>query len=232
MNPALRDILEESTTAVFSPSSIAGLVLWLDAADASTITVDGSNNVSEWRDKSGNARHAAQSTALNRPSYTSGGQVNGINAPTFNGTSHHLLTPSVTQAQPTTVFVALRPTSNTLYRGVFDGTTARNAIYGLNGTLNIFAGTELVGTTALTLNSAAQLTAVFNGSSSSLRVNRSAQSSGNSGANSLSGNIYIGRSSNTYWEGQIAEVVAYSAVLSASDRDAVETYLASKWGTP
>ena len=42
----------------FLPSSISGLALRLDATDASTLTPDGSNNVSEWRDKSGNARHA------------------------------------------------------------------------------------------------------------------------------------------------------------------------------
>jgi len=44
------------------------LALWLDADDLSTITlVDGA--VSEWRDKSGNGRHAAQPTASRRPGY-------------------------------------------------------------------------------------------------------------------------------------------------------------------
>ncbi|NBS93952.1 MAG: hypothetical protein EBT27_09540 [Betaproteobacteria bacterium] len=41
--------------------------LWLDAADLSTITTV-SGNVSEWRDKSGNANHAVPSSASLRPS--------------------------------------------------------------------------------------------------------------------------------------------------------------------
>jgi len=66
----------------FSPADLADLALWLDATDASTITLDGSNNVSQWDDKSGNARHATQAAALNRPTYLSSG-INGL--PTVRG---------------------------------------------------------------------------------------------------------------------------------------------------
>ena len=37
-----------------SPADYSNLKLWLDAADSSTITKDGSNKVSLWNDKSGN----------------------------------------------------------------------------------------------------------------------------------------------------------------------------------
>jgi hypothetical protein len=59
--------------------SFSGLALWLDAADASTITLDGSNNVSEWRDKSGNARHATQATSGSRPGYAADA-VSGVSS--------------------------------------------------------------------------------------------------------------------------------------------------------
>lgn len=52
----------------FTPKSIAGLAAWFDADDFSTITLN-SNTVSEWRDKSGNGRHATQATASNQPAY-------------------------------------------------------------------------------------------------------------------------------------------------------------------
>lgn len=42
--------------------------LWLDAADASTVTLNGST-VSQWSDKSGNGRNATQSTAASQPAY-------------------------------------------------------------------------------------------------------------------------------------------------------------------
>lgn len=43
--------------------------LWLDSADSSSITLNGSN-VSTWADKSGNGRNATQSTAGIQPAYT------------------------------------------------------------------------------------------------------------------------------------------------------------------
>lgn len=45
--------------------------LWLDATDASTITLNGTT-VSQWNDKSGNGRNATQSTAANQPTYVTG----------------------------------------------------------------------------------------------------------------------------------------------------------------
>jgi hypothetical protein len=44
--------------------------------------------------------------------------------------------------------------------------------------------------------------------------------------------LYIGRSHSTtqYWDGWIAEVIAYDTALSGGDVSDVETYLTSKWG--
>jgi len=70
MNPRL---LRPLASGAFSPNQISGLAVWLDAADDSTVTLNGST-VSEWRDKSGNQRHFAQSTAASQPEYVSGGQ--------------------------------------------------------------------------------------------------------------------------------------------------------------
>jgi len=58
-----------STILDFDPTSIAGMQLWLDASDLSTITMDGSNYVSQWDDKSGNGNDATQTNATYRPIY-------------------------------------------------------------------------------------------------------------------------------------------------------------------
>jgi hypothetical protein len=59
--------------------------LWLDAADAGTITLNGST-VSQWDDKSGNSRNFAQATAANQPTY-SATVLGGKPALTFDGAS-------------------------------------------------------------------------------------------------------------------------------------------------
>lgn len=62
--------------------------LWLDAADATTITLNGST-VSEWRDKSGNARHAAQATAGKQP-------ARGVNWLSFDGSDDEMQLSNIT----------------------------------------------------------------------------------------------------------------------------------------
>lgn len=71
----------------FNPKSIANLVAWFDADDASTFTLSG-DAVSEWRDKSSNAYSVTQTTANNQPSRT--GTVKGRATVDFDGSNDYL----------------------------------------------------------------------------------------------------------------------------------------------
>ncbi len=51
--------------------SDASLKLWLDASFSDSVVKDGSNNVSQWKDLSGNGNDVEQLTAANRPTITS-----------------------------------------------------------------------------------------------------------------------------------------------------------------
>lgn len=73
----------------FNPKSLSGLALWLDPTDATSYTID--TGVSEWRDKSGNAKHFSQSTGNNQPTLSA---IGGKTALSFNGTSHCLTSAS------------------------------------------------------------------------------------------------------------------------------------------
>jgi hypothetical protein len=67
----------------WDPAAIT-TALWLDAADASTVTTV-SGAVSQWNDKSGNGRTFSQSTVAARPTLTAAG-LNGRNVVTFGST--------------------------------------------------------------------------------------------------------------------------------------------------
>jgi hypothetical protein len=93
----------------------------LDAADASTITLNGSN-VSQWNDKSGNARHATQSTAGLQPLYGST-VINSKPALRFaseGGAAQDSLTASISVTQNTlsvyTVFQKTGSSGNSKHR--------------------------------------------------------------------------------------------------------------------
>ncbi|MEM2974451.1 MAG: DUF2341 domain-containing protein, partial [Candidatus Micrarchaeia archaeon] len=62
-----------STGIAPNASGLSGnLKLWLDANDATTITKDGSNKVSQWRDKSGNGNYMIQGDYNRQPTYVTG----------------------------------------------------------------------------------------------------------------------------------------------------------------
>lgn len=53
----------------FKPTDISDLRLWLDASDASTLTLRSGVYVEEWRDKSGQGNHFSQATEARQPSW-------------------------------------------------------------------------------------------------------------------------------------------------------------------
>jgi hypothetical protein len=113
-------------SAFVNPTSLSGLQLWLDGSDAQTLfdaTSGGSlvaadGTVKRWEDKSGNARHATEST--NGPTRKTSVR-NGLGTLDFDGTNDTLQIPSsqaafafLHQSGGATVFVVYRPTYSPL----------------------------------------------------------------------------------------------------------------------
>ena len=90
------------------PLDFGGLGLWLDAADARSVVLNGSN-VSRWSDKSGNGNHAIQPTSANQPVYSLANRQL-----TFNGTTTNLplTSPNFVAQRNFTFFFVERRTSN------------------------------------------------------------------------------------------------------------------------
>jgi hypothetical protein len=124
------------TWPTLAPGGVgSGLQLWLDASDASTLydaTTGGSlvaadGGVARWEDKSGNARHATQSTQANRPVRKTS-QQNGLDTILFDGSNDSL---SISGSNSSLKF--LHSTQNTVFIVVRCGTSAnpnyRGAIF-------------------------------------------------------------------------------------------------------
>lgn len=87
----------------YRPLAIPGLQLWLDASDASTLydsttggaLVAADGGVARWEDKSGNGRHATQSTSGSRP-LRKANVRNGLDVMRFDGSDDFLSIPSST----------------------------------------------------------------------------------------------------------------------------------------
>lgn len=221
----------------WQPNSLgSSLALWLDAADASTITLNDST-VSQWNDKSGNDRHATQATAANQPEYQTTA-FNGKPAIVWPNVSSAVRMDTVPFAAQSFYFV-LRYHNGTQANWIsaFQGVLTLPSTSGSTGSIGLI-GNNVGGNQWLNSN-------LFNNG----RYNGGAQVNLNSrvalplpetvleaSAASAQTPLYsyqIGADRNTTgrsWSGPISEIVATSSLLSDADRQKLEGYLAWKWG--
>ncbi|QJI40190.1 family 16 glycosylhydrolase [Pseudomonas sp. ADAK2] len=85
----------------------AGLVLWLDAADGSTMTLDAQNRLQRWRDKSGEANDATVDDATSQPQRIDNA-LNGHSVVRFSGASGFIGKTIRTAKGPVTVLIVSR----------------------------------------------------------------------------------------------------------------------------
>lgn len=220
----------------FSPKQIAGLQLWLDAADSSTISTG--TGVSEWRDKSATGSKWAQATANNQPA-TGTQTLNGKNVLVFDGTNDGLssVTPLSTSL-PLSLFLVQRIVATRTYGMSYtSGTTPGHFDIRQN---NNTGGLEIVANSGTVVSQSTDRTGINDiiswvvpsSSNSTLFRNGSSITLGNATLKPvLTGTHYLGqRSDGFHFNGWLAEIIAYSAELSTLQRKAVESYLGKKWG--
>lgn len=235
-----------NTGGVFDPATITGLQLWLDAADSNTLydstsggslVISDNATVARWEDKSGNSRHAIQSTANARPVLKTGIR-NFKNALRFDGVNDFLDISSIQIPQPYTVFAAFIFRNNGSY--LFDKTNASNRVaIGWNasgtsqdnGKIFYFAGgTSVPADSQSSAFTNLIITTLFNGQSSFLKKNGSQILSANSGTapiDSIRFATSFGLSAPC--NGDFYEILIYNSALSQSQIQSVETYLNTKW---
>ena len=223
----------------FIPTNISSCVGWWDISDIDTITKDGSNLVSQVDDKSGNSYNLIQNTGANQPTWLSADQ-NGLDTLSFfytgSGASYSMQIASATIAtQPLTMVIA--------YLSGDGATSGQCNLYGAGGTRcdyydfsgaesdrhRIYAGAQLKYNEDIG-HQWNQLTNLYNGVNSFMRLNGVEKTSGNSGSASQA-DLAIGSDNDGNQSMKIGEIICYDKELSASETTQVEDYLKDKWDT-
>jgi hypothetical protein len=242
----------------WSPSLIT-TALWLDAADASTVDESG-GAISEWRDKSGNGYHCGQSTAGEKPTYSTN-TLNGKAVVTFD--NDHLNNSSISLglinrsifavfAETTAVgnagVLCLKPASALRYD--FSGVDSFSFDTGTTDQLFTIAGSSLTNAGAPTyepiingtgatpvgiwseVKTAGSGTLYQNGSSITTDSSFTEFSATNTTGYVLGRRYFTGavNTASSGLRGYIAELIYASSTLSTLDRQKTEGYLAHKWG--
>ena len=229
---------------IWNPRMIT-TALWLDAADASTVTIV-SGAVSQWNDKSGNSRHATQSTSGKRPLFAATG-LNSMPAIDCDGTDDELLLTGVTSL--TSVFQSLFVVAK---RDNAGGRTEISIAIGNPSTGDSIAEVPRwsdnvmytqVGYTAnrpvptSVITDLPYITSATGGSIQRSYTNGTLIGTGTSQSTTAfsvtAGYIGSGTAvsiSNRYFDGKISEIVLLPQEASTVTRQLVEGYLAHKWG--
>ena len=208
--------------APWTPAEIT-TALWLDAADASTITESG-GAVSQWDDKSGNDLHVSQSTGALQPTYVSNGFNGGY--PTIDWgsstNSKRLFRTSVTW-QPGQIAAVMD------YDGGSPFPIPRLGIVAIH--ISIFQFRTKFSSTDF------DRPVYLNGASSSAPDALPAVLDPFLFVTDFTGGvgdaIHIGNDrglTDSGWQGKICEVLVLGTTVSTEDRQKVEGYLAHKWG--
>ena len=223
---------------VWNPSMIS-TALWLDAADATTVTTV-SGAVSQWNDKSGNGRNATQSTTSERPVYVE----NALYAKSvvgFDGSDDFLLSPlskqSFTQNQLTIAMIYV-PTDTRNAKGVYQLASSLSSsgpfvmLQQQNASIHrYYVDGNYRASYAVSTNEPLLTSIQYNGAQWEAYTNGLLSGSFIGGFGTYAGsNFYLGNGFNGFASCQIAEVVVLPVSAATLTRQKLEGYLAHKWG--
>ena len=220
--------------------------LWLDASDPNTLfdAVAGGNlvgadgTVARWEDKSGNGRHATQSTLANQPLRKINVQ-NSRDGILYNGTDDFLnLTNSLLTSIGSgdfEIITACRPVGSlaTNYRAIFGATNDTPGFYYRD---NIAFGFYSSGpkdfNSVLTQDIPYLLGFRRSSGVVSGIVNGKVEATTHTVTTSYSAAMYLGRESVSYFNQYHYEILVFPKALSQTERQNVQLYLANKWNIP
>jgi hypothetical protein len=218
---------------VLDPRTIPDLIFWVDAANASTITLNG-DKVSAITDLSTNAYSITQTNAAAQPDYIISARNSKNGMRFYNGSNQFFNVSSITvPASFTSFFVFTRPVAGR--HSISLASSASASPYPIwwftDNRLYTHSGTSETQFTPTNTNTGAFYSTIRKISTITVgaRLNGLDFDSKTPTA-STSSWITLGRRQNSYTSGDFYEVITYSRALSDDEINRIEAYLAKKWG--
>lgn len=228
-----------------TPATISGLYLWhradtglfKDSSFTDPVTADG-DTVGGWLDKSGNGRHWSQGTTSAEPTYKTG-IVNGKPVLRFDGTDDAFGTgPDFSAMTGAEVFIVVKGDSDpSSANGLWSfGTDAASTHYPFSDGIIYDAcfttARKTVGnpTPALTSFRLYNVVSVSGEWTAFLDGTQLYTTATNTVAGAAAPRLGRGTNSGSYFDGDIAELIIYSAKLGATNKSAVKSYIATRYG--
>jgi len=232
--------LQFTQSPYWLPTQFPGVTLWLDAADATTVTQSNAA-VTSVRDKSGNGYNLSNGLGFTYPNNIFNGTYPSFYcAPNIIQNSNYILgiNSSFNFPQPAYIFMvgvnnSISPNTRSY---AYDSTTSSNrCFFFVNASITTFSIAASTGNFSYNDGSSYTNNTIYNNiinsTSSGMYLNGTSVGTGtmtNSGTTGITvGGQYSIKNS---WIGHICELIIYSNALTTGQRQQVEGYLAWKWG--
>lgn len=215
---------------VFTPDTLPNLLAYIDPA----LGVTDDSGASEAIDQSSAGNTVSQSTSINRMAMTTGGGRD-----MFQGATGDYLTRASfvggSQPYPTSVYIVVEtPSSWSGNQYVFSGPTRNDVLFDSSGNVTIAAGGGLTTSSAVGTSTLAVVRAIFNNTSSSIRVEPNGASvitaSGAAGSSDLDGIHIGGLTVIASFLGKIGPLVIVDGELSSENDDLLLTWMRDQYG--
>lgn len=223
-----------------APNTITGIYRWFKSDIG--VTMNGSNQVSNWADQSGLAGDASQATTANMPVFTAS-VVDGYPALRFTRANSHRLDLSLAGlvgSSYTIMMVTGRRSSTTpqyclgaitsgtsnasMHNGWRSGSVWTLGQFGndLDLTVEGFVAGRFHTMFSVLNTSFGHKVETFDGTLNTSNVNVTT-------LGSIPGGGTIGMAIGSYWDGDIVEIAIWTAALTKAQRDGVRAYLTAKY---
>ena len=219
-----------SASAPWTPADIT-TEAWYDASDATTITTDVLNQVSQWGDKSGNNNDASQATGSKQPS-TGSLTINGLNVLGFSGGAK-ILNTSLTQLTTASIYFVADVTAkdeannNNCPLGAATAYNSGGLYITLQNSSSGAANNTAIYTTGVPVYLDGVLDEVDHGFTPSIFSHQGTSLSTDSLAYRIGASL---TSEYVPYSGSIGEIIICPEDHTQATRQKVEGYLAWKWG--
>lgn len=227
--------------SLWTPAEIT-TELWFDASDSSTITLDGSDKVEQWNDKSGNGLHLTQANASYRPSVSTEAK-NGLDVISFDGSNDYLSVVSGSEIEAADVYIVLNYTGTTstgIPLGIAAGASGVSDYIGVpsGDPANLYSCYKGLITYTARGNISAGYHILNRRPINNASIDNYIDSKLTSFTTSYSysdenyDRLFVGsrRQLNSFFSSVICEIVILPSNASSYDRQKIEGYLAHKWG--
>ena len=213
--------------AVF-PAAIldGGTVCWYCGDDTANITVDGSNNVSAWKDKLASGRDLLQTGADDTRPILTNGTVR------FDG-SNDFLKAVFTWNQPNLLYLVVRQITWTQFEQLFSGTiadTGRIQQYTASPQIRAVVANASANSVSLAVGTWGIIRVLFNGVNSKLIINNEAPITWSCGIGNMGGLVLGSSFTPSVWANvEYAEVIGRNKSEGGTDETDIYNYLVNKY---